>query len=319
MNATERSIFEQFAFWTSAPLPAALTDISKTYVVIGCGTSYNLALSIAASFNAKGLLAIAAPAGEWLHRPESYLRPLPPTDVVVIALSRSGESTETVLAAEASRRRGHFVIGITCAEGSALTRHADRAIYAPTHAEEGIVMTASASLMLMVGLALAGADTGASFAAPAETVLLALDTLDFGFLDGRSHFVFLGGGANYGVAVEGSLKLQEMSLSYTQAFHPMEYRHGPVSLVDERTLVVLLYSDKTATEEAKLCAELQAKGALVIGFGGPGDISLPLAAPIDWRPAEVLPALQIFGERVAQAKNLDTAAPRHLTKVVKLA
>lgn len=318
MNATERSIFEQFSFWRSAPLPAALTDKAKTYVVIGCGTSYNLALSIASVLSAQGFLALAAPAGEWLHRPENYLRAGPPGDVHVIALSRSGESTETVLAAEASRRRGHVVTGITCAEGSALTRHADQAIYAPTHAEEGIVMTASASLMLIVGFALAGLPA-TDFTTPAESLLEAFDALDFALLDGRSHFVFLGGGANYGVAVEGSLKLQEMSLSYTQAFHPMEYRHGPVSLVDERTLVVLLYSDKTAEEEARLAGELMAKGAVVIGLGGKGSVSLPARAPIAWRPVELLPALQIFGERVAQAKGLDTLAPRHLTKVVTLA
>lgn len=317
MNATERSIFEQFDFWRSAKLPAALPVSETIQVVIGCGTSYNLALSIAAAFCAGGHMAIAVPAGEWLHRPQFHVPAGQMGKVQVIALSRSGESTETVLAAEASRKRGYRVIGITCADGSALTRHSDEMLYAPTHAEEGIVMTASASLMLLIGFALAG-----QVHAPvegAEAALKALAAVPTSRFAGRGHFVFLGGGANYGVAVEGSLKLQEMSLSYTQAFHPFEHRHGPVSLVDEGSLVVLIYDRALESEEAKLARELSAKGALVIGLGGPGDISIALTSDGVWRALEVLPALQVFGEIVAQLKGLDTLAPRHLTKVVTLA
>ena len=156
MNATERSIFEQFPFWTGASLPEPLTDRDVPYVIVGCGTSYNLAMSVAAAFSEKGFGATAVPAGEWLHRPASYLPDAAAKSAVVIALSRSGESTETVQAAEASRARGQHVIGITCAEGSGLTKHSDRVIYLPTHAEEGIVMTASASLMLLTGFVLCG-------------------------------------------------------------------------------------------------------------------------------------------------------------------
>ena len=317
MNATERSIFEQFGFWRSAKLPAALPVSDTIQVVIGCGTSYNLALSIAAAFSAGGHLSIAVPAGEWLHRPQFHVPAGQMARVQVIALSRSGESTETVLAAEASRARGHRVIGITCADGSALTRHSDEVLYAPTHAEEGIVMTASASLMLMLGFALAG-QTNAPVDG-AEAALKALAAIPVERFAGREHFVFLGGGANYGVAVEGSLKLQEMSLSYTQAFHPFEHRHGPVSLVDAGSLVVLIYDPALEGEEAKLASELSAKGALVIGMGGPGDIRIDLSGAAEWRALEVLPALQLFGEIIAQSKGLDTLAPRHLTKVVRLA
>jgi glutamine---fructose-6-phosphate transaminase (isomerizing) len=316
MNATEASIHEQFPFWRNAPMPSPLKVTDAIHVIIGCGTSYNLALSIAAMLCARGHAALAVPAGEWLHRPQFHVPPVHLSKVQVIALSRSGESTETVLAAEASRARGLPVTGITCAAGSALTRHSDTVHYAQTHAAEGIVMTASASLMLLLGFALAGLADPAVEAA--EAALDAFAAIAPARLAGRRHFVFLGGGANYGVAVEGSLKLQEMSLSFTQAFHPFEYRHGPVSLVDEMTLVVLIYDPALLAEESKLAAELSAKGALVIGLGGPGDISLPIEGAPQWRPLTVLPALQIFGEMVARAKGLDTAAPRHLTKVVRL-
>ena len=104
-----------------------------------------------------------------------------------------------------------------------------------------------------------------------------------------------------------------MSITYSQAFHPMEYRHGPISLIDEHSVVVMLYSPGTAVEEAKLVAEVQAKGARVIGFGGPGDLQLQAQG------LATLPALQILGEMVALQKGIDTEAPRHLTKVVVLA
>ena len=318
MNATERSIFEQFGFWTGADLPAPLTDRSVPYVIIGCGTSYNLAMSIASAFNARGYRATAVPAGEWLHRPSAYLPNDAAEPAVVIALSRSGESTETVLAAEASRERTQFVIGITCAEGSPLTKHSDRVIYLPTHKEEGIVMTASASLMLLAGFVLCGHSFDSGIADKAEALLTQFAKTSISEWVGRDLFVFLGGGANYGVAVEGALKMQEMSLSTTQAFHPMEYRHGPISLSDANAAAILIYSDATRAEEIKLQGELSAKGVFVCGLGGPGDLSLPVSCSADWAPLCVLPLLQLFGERVAQAKSLDTAAPRHLTKVVKL-
>ena len=221
-------------------------------------------------------------------------------------------------AAEASRARGQHVIGITCAEGSGLTKHSDRVIYLPTHAEEGIVMTASASLMLLTGFVLCGHAFAPAVAEASEALLKSFAETDISSWVSRKLFVFLGGGANYGVAVEGGLKMQEMSLSNTQAFHPGEYRHGPVSLSDENAAVMLLYSETTRDEEEKIQKELSAKGAFVCGIGGPGDLSFPVKTGEDWRPLEVLPLLQLFGERVAQAKSLDTLAPRHLTKVVTL-
>ena len=70
--------------------------------------------------------------------------------------------------------------------------------------------------------------------------------------------------------------------------------------------------------EAKLAREMSDKGALVIGFGGPGDLSLPVPIASPLKGLVALPALQLLGERAAQARNIDTVAPRHLTKVVTL-
>ncbi|WP_380058304.1 SIS domain-containing protein [Falsihalocynthiibacter sp. SS001] len=316
MTATLNSITGQFPFWRDAQMPAPLPTSDKTRVVVGCGTSYNLALSVAAALTAAGHRAIGVPAGEWFDRPEAYM----PADapVEVIALSRSGTTTETVRAAEASRARGVHVIGISCAPNSELEAASDTACVFDTHPEEGIVMTASASLMLLAGFALAGLSVDGALADRAEAALAALEASDTSEFHARNHVVFLGGGAHYGVALEGALKLMEMSICATQGFHPGEYRHGPVSLIDDGSAVVMLYHSETAAAEAELVKELQDKGAFVLGLGGPGDITIPLASDGDLAGAEALPALQLLGERHAVARGLDSTAPRHLTKVVVL-
>jgi len=315
MNTTERVIREQFPFWAKAPVPAA--SGGADHVIVGCGTSFYLAQIVATAFNLMGRQAVAVPGAEWARRRRAYK--VEDSGVTVIALSRSGESSETVQAVEVSRAAGLKTLAVTCEAESSIARAAERTILVETHPDEGIVMTSSASLMLLVGLRLAGVAVAAERAvAEAAALLERLDGQLAAALQGRSHYVYLGAGALHGLAQEGALKLQEMSLSYAQAFHTMEYRHGPISLVDETTFAVLLYSPDTRDEEAKVASELRAKGAVVVGFDGPGDVAVAVAADPLVRALVMLPALQILGERVAAARGLDTAAPRHLSKVVVL-
>ena len=103
MNVTERVIREQFPFWNGAvdiALPAPGEGLN---VIVGCGTSYYLAMSIAAAFNSRGHMAIAVPGAEWARRRQNYAAW---QNLTVIALSRSGESSETVQAVEVSRMAG---------------------------------------------------------------------------------------------------------------------------------------------------------------------------------------------------------------------
>lgn len=315
VSLTEQVIRRQFPYWHAALRQDLPHPQAPQIVVIGCGTSFYLAQTLAAAFTLQGLPAIAAPSAEWDHRPDAYLARSQGT--VVIALSRSGTTTETVQAVQSSRARGLRTIAISCEPGSTILRAADQAICLPTDPQEGIVMSVSASLMLLAGLRMAGFDFGPAVQA-GEAALATLDAGIGALLPGRRHFVYLGGGMAHGIAAEGSLKLQEMSLSYSQSFHPMEYRHGPVSLIDGGSLVVMLYSQTTAAAEARLVAELQAKGAAVVGFGGPGDLEIPLTASDAANALSSLPALQLLGEKVALSKGLNSETPRHLTKVVVL-
>ncbi len=313
MNLTEKVIREQFPFWDEA-LAQSLPEVpGKTVVITGCGTSFYLAQTIAAAFNRNGRNAIAVPGAEWARRMGDYLADR--SDICVIGLSRSGTTTETVQAIEASRAAGLPTIAISCEPDTTILKAADVAVYLPTHREEGIVMTVSASLMLIAGLRMAGVTLGSSDEAKSA---LAVAEACVPIIRDRTHYVYLGAGPLYGMATEGCLKLQEMSITYSQAFHPLEYRHGPISLIDDKSVVVILYSEETREEEALVARDVQDKGAKVIGLGGPGDLEIPLKRTGAARALEVLPALQIIGERVANQKNVDTAAPRHLSKVVVL-
>lgn len=321
MNATQKSILEQFGYWQRAidderTLPSL--DKETAVAVLGCGTSYYLAQSLAAVLSTHGWRAVAVPGGEWQHRADAYIRG---EQVQVVALSRSGETTETVLAAKESVQRGYHVIGITCAPGSPLAAASSEVLELQTSPHEGIVMTSSASLMLLLGFMLAGEAIPSDLPEQAERLLSQGGPKLEAAVSGRSHVVFLGSGELYGIAQEGALKLQEMSLSYTQAYHPLEYRHGPVALLDERTMVVMLHhpDPQAYPGEEALVKELQAKGATVLSLGTKESSSLVLP---ELSPALTglvsLPVLQRLGETVAQSKGLDTTAPRNLTKVVML-
>lgn len=315
-SITETVIRAQFPYWHAALRQDMPLLRAKTVVITGCGTSYYLAQALACAFNAQGQPAIAVPGAEWARRPECYLAD--PSDVLVFGLSRSGTTTETVQAITASRARGWKTYALSCEAGSTILSSADHALYLPTDPAEGIVMSVSASLMLLGGLRMAGVALPETVVANAATALTSLDKGIGDLLQGCCHFVYLGAGVHYGIATEGCLKLQEMSISYSQSFHPMEYRHGPISLIDDRSLAVMLYSKETASEEAALTAELQAKGARVIGLNGPGDLSIDLGQTGPAAALAALPALQLLGEKVALMKGINSETPRHLTKVVVL-
>ena len=314
-SITETVIRNQFPYWTAAlQQPVPLLQ-ARTIVLTGCGTSYYLAQSLACAYNSFGQQAIAVPGAEWARRPEAYLADF--DDILVVGLSRSGTTTETVQAIEASRMQGWPTFAISCEPDSTILHAALRELYLPTDKAEGIVMSTSASLMLLGGLRLAGITLPEYVVAAAQSGLVQMDAGVGAIIHGRNHFVYLGAGANYGIATEGCLKLQEMSITYSQAFHPLEYRHGPISLIDERSVVVILYSEDAA-EEAKVAADVQAKGAKVIGINGPGDLRIDLGLSGPAVALAALPALQIMGEHVALMKGINSETPRHLTKVVVL-
>lgn len=314
----------------------AISDVlspSSTICLTGCGTSYFLALT-GSHLLGDAASTVAIPGGEVLVSPDQL-----PDDGVdcIIPVSRSGESTETVQAIDALRERypDASVLGLTCTPGSPLDERSDVTILSPEGAEDSVVMTKSFSSLLVAFEALArllggDSDPTASFAglptaseeviARSEGPAEALGTrTDFG------KFAFLGTGALYGLASEAMLKLEEMTLSWVKAYHPLEYRHGPKSIVDDDTLVTLFVPDRELELHADLLSDVGDLGATTFVVGPeqavdavPADHAVTIPDTESESLALYAPAFQLLGYHRSLALDLDPDEPKNLTQVVRL-
>jgi glucosamine--fructose-6-phosphate aminotransferase (isomerizing) len=130
---------------------------------------------------------------------------------------------------------------------------------------------------------------------------------------------FLGSGIRYGLACEANLKMKEMTLTHSEPFHFLEFRHGPMSMVGETALVCGLLSDSSREQEARVLAEMQTLGARVVGLGESGtDVEFGSGLPEDVRAVLYLPVLQLMAFYRSLAKGLDPDRPHNLGAVVKL-
>ena len=332
--------------------PAAARDLLGTaerIVMTGAGSSYYLALAVAAVARpALGRAVVAAPLSELILRPEGVLgRPdgrgdRSPSDATpaearepIVIISRSGSTSEAVSVAERMRAAGHPTIAVTCRADSPLATLADVTLVSPLGDEAAIVMTRSFASMLALLLALV-ADVGRDAALARdlgragdrwhEAVAAAAIGRRLGATD-WSRIVVLGGGPAAGIAAEWCLKLTETSQVPANAYEPLEFRHGPISVCEPGMLVVGLIGGPGAGEEAAVVREAAGLGAqtwLIAcepngSDGASGDVSLiggglsPAARlPLLVHPAHAL-ALSL-----ALTRGCDPDAPRHLGQVVIL-
>jgi glucosamine--fructose-6-phosphate aminotransferase (isomerizing) len=342
---TRREILGQTAAWRAALDEfQARKDALRAFweegqfsdlVLVGCGSTYYLSLAVAPLF--QSLLPLhsvrVAPGSELLLFPETVLpRGGKP---VLLAISRSGRTTETVRAARAFRERtGAPVWAISCYESSPLVQESDLALVAAEGKEESVVQTRSFTSMLL--LAQASAWFLAHGEPPADGLPAAGDRL-FAEFQGLARelgedltlqrFFFLGSGPQYGLACEAALKVKEMTLSHAEAFHFMEFRHGPMSLVDQATLVVGLLSERAWDYEVEVLREMRTLGARVLALAeAPGKGPLPAdgqvffasGVPEPLRGVLYVPLLQWMACCRALRKGLDPDVPKHLSAVVVL-
>lgn len=303
-------------------------------VFAGCGSSYNLALTAAYFWQRLNKeRARGVPSSEVFLFPEGIF--LSDGNYLFFGISRSGETTETLRALESFKERfGGITIGITCQENSLLSRSASYSVILSSVVENSIVMTQSFSSMLLSVLFLAMERSGVSTSA-----LMALPDILDKYIDRSratienvaanlkfSKFIFLGNGPFYGIAWEGSLKLKEMSLTSTETFHFLEFRHGPKSIVDEETLVIALSSEQAFDLEEKVIQELVALGATVLHLGRkPVSVPSPKIPEVIFEeknlndfltPLLDVVFLQFLGYFRAKKKGLNPDNPKHLDRVV---
>ncbi len=311
---------------------AALDGEDTPLIFIGCGSTYYLSLATAALFRRlTRRLTFALPGGEFLFQQLDWLGDLPDRapKPVLIAISRSGSTSETVHAAREYRRSGGRVLVVTNYPEAELVKEATEALLLPQGQEESIAQTRSFSSMF-VGLNALAARLGghATLWEAMQRLPEAADRLlnRFGSLARQigenlnlERFYFLGSGMRYGLASEVSLKMKEMSLSHSEPFPFLEFRHGPMSMVNEQTLLIGLLSERNHSQEQAVLDEMQARGAQVLSLGeGQAQVTFDSGIPEEGRGALYLPLLQLMAYHRSLAKGLDPDRPHNLMAVVRL-
>jgi glucosamine--fructose-6-phosphate aminotransferase (isomerizing) len=278
---------------------------------IGCGSSHHLLLS--ASRYLTGILkkeAKTVPAGEVLFAENFSI--VPSNDKLAVLMSRSGETTETVLTAKKLKSFGMKTVGITIEKNSSLERIVDIPVVIPVR-EKSVVMTKSFGATLLSLQITIERAAGVNKSDIYESILKNIKNLyeeakesALEFADGN-FYVFLGVGPYEGIAREGALKLEEMGLTKVEAMSAFEYRHGPKSLA-EKGVHVVIYGDNE--EEKKLAGELEGYGARVM-------IRKRLSENYEDMFVQTIFA-QMLGLSLAKKKGINVESPRNLTKIVKI-
>lgn len=310
----------------------------RTYrrvIFTGCGSTHYLSLGAARVFeDLTGIPSRGIPAGELLLSP-SLIPPASAGPTLLVAVSRSGTTTETVRAAAAFAEAGvGDIVAITAQPGDGPKDLGHVLVNIPEAKEDSIAQTQAFSAMWLAACALAALISGNGKVqaelrkAPdwsAEVVDTAKDrALALGADLSFDRIYYLGSGHRYGLASEGSLKMKEMTLTHAEPFHFLEFRHGPKSMITDSTLIAALVSDDTDGYEAAVLKEVQGLGArlFVLGeqagaFGDQG-ISFHSGLGDIGRSVLYLPPLQLLALGRAAAKGLNPDQPKNLSAVVNL-
>jgi len=309
---------------------------TNTIILTGCGTSYYAGISIAYALNMlTSKIALAFPSSELIFYNFKAFK-----NSILITISRSGETTETVKAAKKAKENGWKVLAITNNEKSTLYQIADFKLLARAGAEKSIVMTKTFSSMLFNALLLAaylaeyeGNDIAEEIIKDAEKIPKIAEKI-FKYEDllkelaskhKKSRFVILGRGVNYGVALEAALKLRETSYLSTNAFSTLEFRHGPMALVDNKLIAIGLAPKMPDYEEdLSLYEEIEKKGGHVFIITNlKEEIGVKSLLKYDEISEFLTPVIniipiQLLAFFIAVGKGYNPDKPRHLVKVVKI-
>jgi glutamine---fructose-6-phosphate transaminase (isomerizing) len=345
---TLREILGQPRIWkeTEEHLKASgtLEQLASTFLLrspwlfVGCGSSYYLSHLISAVWAKHFCIpATAVPASELLFAPEETIRRVGAEQIVLI--SRSGQTTEVMRAAELLRSHKTVpTLAVTCNPHSELEKLCTHTFKLDWADEKSTVMTGSFTAILLafqkLGLQFVGDQqlSAALQELPKEGQAWleanAKKIQDFGAKRKFADYVFLGQGVHYWIAQEAALKVTEMSSSYAQAYHSLEFRHGPRSIAGRETLITFFMSDAAKDAEIALARELRDLGAavLVVVNRANGElkkhcdlvVELGIEGPEFARyPVTAIPA-QLLGTAMGLRKGLNPDAPKNLTRAVVL-
>ena len=242
----------------------------------GCGSGLNAAEAIAPAFQRyTGIRARAVPAAELVFFAETVL--IPDSRALVVLISRSGATTETLLAGEEARRWDLPTLALTCRPDSPLAQQSTEAIVLEPAGERSVTTTQSLTSMVLSGQVASGILSGnAEYLAQLRRLPeLAGARMEHFHRLGRAigeeaairKFAFVGSGSLRGLAREAQLKIKEMVLLPADAYPLLDYRHGPKSNVDPGMLVTVLSTDRTRAVEEVFIAEMKSLRGRVLFIG----------------------------------------------------
>ncbi len=330
---TIRATCNKFSYIPNLPALKKRLEDSDKIVLVGCGTAYNAALAAVRLLGG----AYDCPVSAHIASEARYDPPRVTEKSVCIAVSQSGETADTLRAAEIAREAGAYLIAVTNVGYSAITRIADKVLPVCAGAEVCVAATKSyigqlACFHLMASLnnigvrmsellkVAGGVEDIASGGAYARVIAKLC-------VQSRAVF-FLGRGVDVDVAVEGSLKLKEVSYIFSDGYPAGELKHGTLALVDETVLSVVLICDEALAEKSKNAVEqiLSRRGKVAIvttlphvyeEFKGRVNASWLLPpAPAHLSHFLSSTALQLIAYRAAVLAGRDPDKPRNLAKSV---
>jgi glucosamine--fructose-6-phosphate aminotransferase (isomerizing) len=314
---------------------------AKRIIIIGCGTSWHAGLVGEYLFEDLARLPVEVEyASEFRYR-----NPLITKDDVVIAISQSGETADTLAAIQLAREAGALVLGICNVVGSSIPRETDAGVYTHAGPEIGVASTKAFTAQVTV-LILMAILIGRKRGLLSDEVYLDLikemnqipskldDLLSFDdqykkiaeMYKDANNFLYLGRGYFFPVALEGALKLKEISYIHAEGYPAAEMKHGPIALIDENMpVVVIAAKDKSYEKIVSNIQEVKARNGIVIAIVTEGDTVIKNMADhvleipkCDEKLVSLLAVvpLQLLSYHIAVMRGCDVDQPRNLAKSV---
>lgn len=365
MNAAEKGGYEHFMLKEMHEQPKAVKDtltprikngdvvieelgmtdeeiraISKIFIV-ACGSAYHTGVTAKYVFEKLARIPVEVDlASEFRYRD-----PILPENTLVVIVSQSGETADTLAALRLAKEKGVRTLGIVNVVGSSIAREADNVMYTWAGPEIAVATTKAYSTQLIAQYLLAmkfakvrGTVSQNDFDAmiqslerlPEQISLLLSHKENVQRFANRylaaEHVFFIGRGIDYAISMEGSLKLKEISYIHSEAYAAGELKHGTISLIEDGRLVVaVLTQPELYKKTISNIQEVKTRGAFVMAVTNVGNtevekvadyvVYLPETNPIFANSLAIIP-LQLFGYYVSIGRGLDVDKPRNLAKSV---
>jgi glutamine---fructose-6-phosphate transaminase (isomerizing) len=320
-----------------------LTRITQAqrFIIVGCGTSWHAGLIAEYLFEDLARIPVEVEyASEFRYR-----NPIITENDVVIAISQSGETADTLAALELAREKGALILGIVNVVGSSIARLTDAGSYIHAGPEIGVAstkaFTGQVAILTMMALLLArkrGTISESYFhqllrelaliPGKVKKVLENNAKIEYiaGEIKNRANALYLGRGYSFPVALEGALKLKEISYIHAEGYPAAEMKHGPIALIDEQMPVIVIATNKSAHDKiASNIQEVKARKGLVIAVVTEGDEFISkmadhtIAIPDTEEPLTPLLSaipLQLLSYHIAVMRGCNVDQPRNLAKSV---